>query len=90
MTSAPSFNLADLFRVVAGAVPDREAVVDGSRRLSYADLDDRVRRLATVLRDAGVQPGEHVGLYLHNSSVYLEGMLAAFLVRAVPVNINYR
>jgi 3-oxocholest-4-en-26-oate---CoA ligase len=90
VTAAPSFNLADLFRVVAGAVPEREAVVDGSRRLSYADLDDRVRRLATVLREAGVQPGEHVGLHLHNSSVYLEGMLAAFLIRAVPVNINYR
>ena len=90
MTAAASFNLADLFRVVAGAAPDREAVVDGSRRLTYADLDDRVLRLATVLREAGVGPGEHVGLYLHNSSAYLEGMLAAFLVRAVPVNINYR
>jgi acyl-CoA synthetase (AMP-forming)/AMP-acid ligase II len=90
VTAAPSFNLADLFRVVAGAVPAREAVVDGSRRFTYGELDDRVRRLATVLLDAGVRPGEHVGLYLHNSSVYLEGMLAAFLVRAVPVNINYR
>ena len=88
--TAPSFNLADLFRVVATAVPDREALVHGPRRLTYAALDDRVRRLAAVLVAQGVGPGDHVGLHLHNSTEYLEGMLAAFLVRAVPVNINYR
>jgi hypothetical protein len=85
-----SFNLADLFRVVAGAIPDHEAVVDGARRLTYATLDDRVRRLATVLAAQGVGPGDHVGLHLHNGSEYLEGMLASYLLRAVPVNVNYR
>lgn len=88
--SQATFNLADLFAVVAGAVPDREAVVDGDRRLSYADLDERSRRLASVLRENGIGAGDHVGLHLHNGSEYLEGMLAAFLLRAVPININYR
>ena len=87
---APTFNLADLFRVGAGAVPDREAVVHGDRRLTYAGLDDRARRLAAVLAVEGVGAGDHVGLHLHNSTEYLEGMLAAYLLRAVPVNINYR
>ena len=85
-----SYNLADLFEVVAGAVPDREALVHGDRRLTYAALDDRARRLAAVLAEQGVGPGDHVGLYLHNSTEYLEGMLASYLLRAVPVNINYR
>jgi acyl-CoA synthetase (AMP-forming)/AMP-acid ligase II len=87
---AATFNLYDLFAVVAGAVPDRDAVVEGGRRFTYADLDDRTRRLAAVLSEAGVGPGDHVGLHLQNSSLYLEGMLAAFLLRAVPVNVNYR
>lgn len=88
--AAATFNLYDLFAVVAGAVPDRDAVVERRRHLTYRDLDDRVRRLAAVLAREGVGAGDHVGLHLHNSSLYLEGMLAAFLLRAVPVNVNYR
>ena len=84
------FNLASLFETVAGAVPDREAAVHGDRRLSYADLDERAGRLAAVLAGAGVGAGDHVGLHLWNGTEYLEGMLAAFKLRAVPVNINYR
>src|SRR5439155_1755751 len=38
----------------------------------------------------GVGPGDHVGLYLQNCAEYLEAMLAAFKLRAVPVNVNYR
>jgi acyl-CoA synthetase (AMP-forming)/AMP-acid ligase II len=85
-----SFNLAELFETVAEAVPEREAVVLGARRLTYADLDDRAGRLAAVLAGNGVGPGDHVGLHLWNSTEYLEGMLAAFKLRAVPININYR
>lgn len=84
------FNLAELFEEVADAVPDREALVHGDRRLTYAQLDERAGRLAAVLADAGVGVGDHVGLHLWNGTEYLEGMLAAFKLRAVPVNVNYR
>ncbi|MEA3075547.1 MAG: 3-oxocholest-4-en-26-oate---CoA ligase, partial [Actinomycetota bacterium] len=87
----PTFNLADLFEIVVDAVPpEREALVAGDRRLTYAALDERSNRLASVLRAAGVGPGDHVGLYLFNSTEYVEGMLAAFKLRAVPINVNYR
>jgi len=85
-----TFNLADLFERVADAVPDREAVVVGGRRLTYGQLDERATRLAHALQDQGIGPGDHVGLQLTNGSEYLEGMLAAFKLRAVPVNVNYR
>ncbi|MBV8950109.1 MAG: acyl-CoA synthetase [Actinobacteria bacterium] len=84
------FNLADCFEVVVGAVPDREAVVAGERRLTYAQLDERVNRLAHHLAANGVGAGDHVALYLYNGSEYLESMLAAYKVRAVPINVNYR
>ncbi len=84
------FNLADLFESVAAAVPDQTAIVAGDRRLSYAQLDDRADRLAAVLGGAGVGEGDFVGVQLPNGTEYLEVMLAAFKVRAVPVNINYR
>ncbi len=88
---APTFNLADIFELVAGAVPDREAVVSGPTRRTYADLDERTTRLADALaNDRGVGPGDHVALDLHNCCEYVEMMLACFKLRAVPINVNYR
>ena len=43
-----------------------------------------------MLAAHGVGAGDHVALYLYNSTEYLEGMLAAFKLRAVPINVNYR
>ena len=62
----------------------------GDRRLTYGELDERANRLAHVLPARGVGPGDRVGLQLVNGSEYLEGMLAAFKIRAVPINVNYR
>jgi acyl-CoA synthetase (AMP-forming)/AMP-acid ligase II len=84
------FNLADLFECVADHVPDRIAITSGSGRLTYADLDERATRLAHVLAANGVRAGDHVGCYLPNCAEYVEAMFAAFKLRAVPVNINYR
>ena len=84
------WNLADLFEAVADAVPEREALVCGDVRLSYAELDERATRLANALADRGVGAEDHVGLWLYNGNEYLEGMLAAFKLRAVPINVNYR
>ena len=84
------FNLADLFESVADAIPEREALVCGDRRLTYAQLEERANRLANYLHANGIGKGDHVGLYLYNGTEYVEGMLAAFKVRAVPININYR
>jgi acyl-CoA synthetase (AMP-forming)/AMP-acid ligase II len=84
------FNIADLFESLADAIPDREAVISGERRLTYAALDERANRLAHHLAAQGIGAGDHVGLYLYNGSEFLEAMLAAFKLRAVPININYR
>lgn len=84
------FNLADLFECVADAVPERVAVVCGARRLTFGQLDERATRLAHHLRARGIGAGDHIGLYLYNGSEYLEGALAAFKLRAVPININFR
>ncbi len=84
------FNIADLLECVADAVPAREAVVCGDERRTYSELDERATRLAHSLRDAGVEVGDHVGLYLRNSVAHVESMLACYKARAVPINVNYR
>jgi acyl-CoA synthetase (AMP-forming)/AMP-acid ligase II len=85
-----SFNLADIWEAVADRVPERTAVVCGKTRLTYAQLEARANRLAHWLVDHGVRPGDHLGLYLVNGAEYLEAMLAAYKVRAVPINVNHR
>jgi acyl-CoA synthetase (AMP-forming)/AMP-acid ligase II len=84
------YNLADLWERVVDTVPERESLICGDRRLTYAEADERANRLAHHLDEQGVGPGDHVALYLYNGTEYLEGMLAAFKLRAVPVNVNYR
>ncbi len=83
-------NLADLFECVADHVPDAEAIVVGSRRLTYAELESRANRLAHRLTSGGIGSGDTVGLQLLNGSEYLEGMLACFKIGAIPINVNYR
>jgi acyl-CoA synthetase (AMP-forming)/AMP-acid ligase II len=85
-----AFNFADLFEHAVDATPDRVAVVVGDLHLTYADLDERVNRLAHHLSDHGIGAGDHVGIYGLNSAEWIESMLAAFKLRAVPININYR
>ncbi len=97
------FNLAEVHEAVAAADPDRECIVWRDRRMTYADVVDRSRRLARVLHDHGLgvrterseleghESGQdHLGLYLHNGNEYLEGMLGAYRARVAPFNVNYR
>jgi 3-oxocholest-4-en-26-oate---CoA ligase len=87
---AKHFNIADMFELVADKVPTRDALVCGTQRATFAQLDERANQLAHFLSTRGVVAGDHVGLYLYNCNEYLEGMLACFKIRAVPINVNYR
>ena len=97
------FNLATVIEAVAAAVPDREALVSGDLRLTYAQLTERSRRLANHLLASGFAVHEerpqlegwesgqdHLALYLHNGNEYIEGMLGAYRARVAPFNVNYR
>src|SRR5512145_514786 len=97
------FNLGEVNEAIAAAIPDRECVVFRDRRLSYAEVAERSRRLANFLlsrglgrveprsRLAGFESGQdHVALYLFNGNEYLEGMLGAYKARVAPFNVNYR
>jgi acyl-CoA synthetase (AMP-forming)/AMP-acid ligase II len=90
MASPRSFNLADLWEAVVPHVADRTALVVDDGSWTYAELEDRSNRLADHLRRAGIGPGDNVGCYLYNGPEYVEVMLAAFKLRAVPINVNYR
>lgn len=83
-------NLADLFESVVATVPNRVAMVTGDTRFTYDELNERADRLAAVFQKQGVGAGDFVGIQLPNGNEYIECMLAAFKLRAVPVNVNFR
>ena len=96
-------NLAALQELVARHIPEREAFVWRDRRLTYAALVARARRVGRALARAGLgchteraalRPWEsghdHVAIYAHNGPEWLETMLGTLHARAAFVNVNYR
>jgi acyl-CoA synthetase (AMP-forming)/AMP-acid ligase II len=74
----------------ADAHPDRPALIEIDRRLSWREFCERRNRLAHALADLGLTAGEHVVIYAHNS---LEVILASAAARAlglIPVPVNHR
>jgi amino acid adenylation domain-containing protein len=69
----------------ARTAPDRPAVKDLDRHLSYAALDDEVADLAAGLVDSGVMPGGRVALHLPNSVDFVVAALACLRIGAVFV-----
>jgi len=69
---------------------DREAVVDGAVRLTYAELVERVQRLVAGLRRLGLHSGDRVGLLCRNSFRCIELHLACRAFGAILVPINFR
>ncbi|OBH01467.1 hypothetical protein A5692_02525 [Mycobacterium sp. E342] len=70
--------------------PNKIALIDGDRRHSWSQLDDRARRLANVLLDRGLQAGDRVVVIARNCIEWPEisfGLSYAGLV-AIPVNIR--
>ncbi len=56
-----------MLRASGSRYPDKEALVHGDQRLTYAQVSARVAGLAASLRAAGLQRGERVGIYLDAS-----------------------
>ncbi len=84
------FNVADLVEAAADRVPEREILVCGAERRTFAQLDARATRLAHYFESLGLGRGHHIGIYGFNSAYWIEAMLAAYKIRAVPINVNYR
>ena len=84
------FNVADLIEASTDVAPDREVLVVGDTRRTYRELDTRATQLAHYLRDQGFGHGDHIGIYAYNCVEWVESMLAAYKIRAIPININYR
>lgn len=75
---------------VARAAPDRTAIVAGDRRLTFAELDERVNRCARALRRLGVGEGDRVAVAYRNRPGFYEAALATARLRADTVPVSWR
>jgi fatty-acyl-CoA synthase len=74
----------------AAVFPDRIGVIDGERRLTWAELRDRAHKLAGALQARGIRPGERVAFLAFNTTELLEAHYGVPLAGAVLVAINTR
>jgi HIP---CoA ligase len=69
---------------------DREALVDGEVRLSFAELAAAVDEVARAYAAADIEPGDRVALWAPNSGAWVVAALGAFRAGAVVVTVNTR
>ncbi|MFV1364173.1 acyl-CoA synthetase [Mycolicibacterium elephantis] len=101
--SAPQFTVPAVADTVAASIGDREFIIQGDRRYTYAQVVERANRLAAYLHTRGLgchterselqghEVGQDLlGIYAYNGPEYVEGMLGSWRARVAPFNVNYR
>jgi 2,3-dihydroxybenzoate-AMP ligase len=77
--------LADLLRGWSRRYATRAALVHSGRRITYAELDHRVDRMAGLFARHGIEPGDRVVLQLPNVPEFVIACFALFRLDAKPV-----
>ncbi len=80
----------DFLRRAAELYPEKIAVVDGDRRYTYRQLQERVNQLAHSLLKLGVKKGDRVCILSPNSHFFLESFYGTSQIGAILVPLNYR
>lgn len=82
----------DLLYARAEAHPDQAAVVYRDERLSFAQLVERIERLASGLAGRGIEPGDAVGLVLRDGPWFVAAFhaVSALGAKVVPANPAFK
>ncbi|WP_174364739.1 AMP-binding protein, partial [uncultured Caballeronia sp.] len=83
-----SKTLPELVRELAKKYPDREAIVDGDRRVTFRGLHHAVENCARGLMSIGAGPGDKIAILMGNRLEWVVTSLAATYIGGVAVAIN--
>ncbi|WP_136715505.1 class I adenylate-forming enzyme family protein [Halorientalis salina] len=86
----PLRHMGDLLAMAAHRYEDQPAFVSFGQTRTYGEVDTRANKVANVLVDEGVEPGDRVGLFVPNTSQFPESYFGAMRAGAVPVPLNLR
>lgn len=81
-------NISALITGLAAGIPDRPAVIDGGRTISFGELESEISLLAAGLSRAGITPGLRVALMVPPSIEFVALTFALFRAGAVIVLID--
>ncbi|PPK71175.1 amino acid adenylation domain-containing protein [Actinokineospora auranticolor] len=83
--------LPECFELTCDRTPDATAVECDGERLTYRELDRAANRLAALLRERGVRPGDNVGILLRRSTDTYVALLGVMKAGAayVPIDTSF-
>ena len=81
-------NIISLFDQAVQDCPDRIYMIENEKQISYADVDQQVKRIANVLTGQGILPGQTVAIMLPNSISFGIATLAVLKMGAVAAPLN--
>lgn len=83
-------NLKQMLEKTARELPQKEAIILGSRRVSYQELDETSNRVANALMGLGMKKGDHIAILQSDSPEWLTGYFGIIKAGGVVVVLNSR
>ncbi|MFI7005922.1 class I adenylate-forming enzyme family protein [Streptomyces sp. NPDC050145] len=83
-------HLSALLDSAVRSAGEKEAVVYGEQRWTYREFTDAARRAATVLREAGLRPGDRLAVMTYNTPAFLWAAFGAWYAGATLVPVNHK
>lgn len=89
---ASSYTVAQVFKQAVLTTPDKEAIFDGKKRLTYHEIDSEAEALASGFIHIGIEKGDRLAVCLPNWNEFMIIFMAMSKVGAilVPLNVEYR
>ena len=85
-----NLNIATAWEAISDQIGDLTAIYSGENPESWEEFEKRSASLAKTFSEKGLKRDSKVAFYCYNGPEYLEGQFAAFKIRAIPANVNYR
>src|SRR5512139_3505628 len=83
-------NTTDFLNIANAICPERDCIVFDGKRWTYAQIWERVNRLANALRKIGAEKGDRIGMLQVNCNQYVEAYYASARLGAIFVPLNFR
>jgi acyl-CoA synthetase (AMP-forming)/AMP-acid ligase II len=83
-------NTTDFLDIAVAICPDRECVIFEGQRFTYAQIQERVERLAGAMARLGLQKGDRIGMLCVNRHQFVEAYFATAKLGGIFVPLNYR
>ena len=82
-------NMGKILQFACRNFPSKECLVCDNERYTYAELNERVNRLADSIMEMGLRKGDNAAIMLHNCHEYVEIYFALAKIGAVAVPLNF-